>query len=269
MKYILNLKNLLKLILKKLNLKITKYSSFEFLLKSQKSIKDTLFLKLLINLNEKNILKTIKYYPFSKSELIQDLFVLNKLNFKKKGFFVEFGAMDGEIASNTHLLEKKFLWCGILCEPNKNYIKKLKRKRNVKIVSKLVWENSYSDLLFEVASQPGLSTISNFVSSDFHNREIIDKYFIKSISLNDLLVKYNAPQIIDYLSIDTEGSEYQILKKFNFKKFKFRIISIEQNNLKKKKLIRKLLTNNGYKRYVNTYTDSSYDDIFYHQKYIN
>ena len=177
--------------------------------------------------------------------------------------------MDGEIASNTHLLEKKFLWCGILCEPNKNYIKKLKRKRNVKIVSKLVWENSYSDLLFEVASQPGLSTISNFVSSDFHNREIIDKYFIKSISLNDLLVKYNAPQIIDYLSIDTEGSEYQILKKFNFKKFKFRIISIEQNNLKKKKLIRKLLTNNGYKRYVNTYTDSSYDDIFYHQKYIN
>ena len=41
------------------------------------------------------------------------------------------------------------------------------------------------------------------------------KYKVKTISLEDLLVKYNAPNIIDYLSIDTEGSEYEILSKLD------------------------------------------------------
>ena len=40
------------------------------------------------------------------------------------------------------------------------------------------------------------------------------KYKVNTISLEDLLEKYKAPTIIDYMSIDTEGSEYEILKKF-------------------------------------------------------
>ena len=46
------------------------------------------------------------------------------------------------------------------------------------------------------------------------------KYRIKTISLEDLLLKYNAPVVIDYLSMDTEGSEYEILSAFNFDKYK-------------------------------------------------
>ena len=64
--------------------------------------------------------------------------------------------------------------------------------------------------------------------------------------MNDLLVKYNAPKIIDYLSIDTEGSEFNILNNFDFNKYKFRIITCEHNFTPNKNKIHKLLTKNGY-----------------------
>ena len=126
----------------KFNLRLIFYSSFRKLLESKK---DLLFLKFIKEIDNKNNLsKLIQYYSFSKSEFIQDLFVLNKLNFKRRGFFVEIGASDGENYSNTYLLEKKFGWNGILCEPNKNYIKQLKKKRNAYVVTKAVWKNSFS-----------------------------------------------------------------------------------------------------------------------------
>jgi len=52
---------------------------------------------------------------------------------------------------------------------------------------------------------------------------------VKTISLEDLLGKYDAPSVIDYLSIDIEGSEFEILSSFNFEKYKFKIITGENN----------------------------------------
>src|SRR5450631_2035857 len=46
----------------------------------------------------------------SKSQLRQDLFVLTMLDFKRNGYFVEFGATNGSDLSNTYLLEKSFGW---------------------------------------------------------------------------------------------------------------------------------------------------------------
>ena len=58
-----------------------------------------------------------------------------------------------------------------------------------------------------------LSTIDLFSNSDMHSqmRKQGRKYQVKTISLEDLLDKYDAPLVIDYLSIDTEGSEFEIL----------------------------------------------------------
>ena len=53
---------------------------------------------------------------------------------------------------------------------------------------------------------------------------------------------------VDYISIDTEGNEYEILKNFNFDRYKVRIFTIEHNfNKNKRYKIKKLLKNNGYK----------------------
>ena len=58
---------------------------------------------------KKNYLIALK---IQNLQLRQDLFVINELNFKKKGFFCEFGACDGIELSNSYLLEKKFNWQG-------------------------------------------------------------------------------------------------------------------------------------------------------------
>tara|TARA_B100000780_G_C20781390_1_gene310300 strand:+ start:75 stop:314 length:240 start_codon:yes stop_codon:yes gene_type:complete len=63
-----------------------------------------------------------------------------------------------------------------------------------------------------------------------------------------LLIKYNAPRLIDYLSIDTEDSEFEILKNFDFNNYKFRVITCEHNFNKNREKIYKLLTANGYRR---------------------
>ena len=57
----------------------------------------------------------------SYAQIQQDLFILCELNFKRNGFFVEFGATDGIKLSNTYLLEKEFGWTGVLVEPARCY----------------------------------------------------------------------------------------------------------------------------------------------------
>ena len=67
----------------------------------------------------------------SNSQLYQDIFVLNELNFIRNGFFVEFGALDGIKNSNTFLLESKYGWTGILAEPSKKFFSQLEKKSQI------------------------------------------------------------------------------------------------------------------------------------------
>lgn len=64
----------------------------------------------------------------------------------------------------------------------------------------------------------------------------------------DLLTENGAPNLIDYLSIDTEGSEYDILVGLDFGHFKFRVIICEHNYTPMRQKIFELLTEAGYER---------------------
>jgi FkbM family methyltransferase len=93
-----------------------------------------------------------------------------------------------------------------------------------------------------------LSGIAEHIDRHTHkvdsNKTVIQ---VKTISLLDLLDKANAPSFIDYMSLDTEGSEYEILKNFDFEKYRFGLIDVEHNFIEPRRTeIRNLLISKGY-----------------------
>ena len=119
-----------------------------------------------------------------------------------------------------------------------------------------------SDINLDFIELDELSTLQSFSRNDIHAKERLKgrKYKVKTISLEKLLDKYNAPKMIDYLSIDTEGSEFEILSNFNFEKYKFKVITCEHNYSDNRKKIFKFLSEKGYQR---KYTDISRFDDWY------
>ena len=192
----------------------------------------------------------LKLFEKSHSQIRQDLFVLHVLNYKKNGFFVEFGATNGFDLNNTYLLEKDFAWNGILAEPGRVWRNELRKNRpNAIIEERLIWKDSKSVLLFNETPMAEFSTIDLLSNRDAHrgHRENGAKYRVETISLNDMLELHNAPLVIDYLSIDTEGSEYDILEFFDFNYFRVNFWTIEHNNGPNQARLDSLLRSKGYK----------------------
>jgi FkbM family methyltransferase len=198
----------------------------------------------------------------SFSQIKQDLNVLNFYKYKKNGYFVDIGANDGIYISNTYLLEKKYNWKGICIEPLPNEYEKLKSNRDVicekavlfsstgnKLEFKIFKESVYSGLTDTLTDVPVINNISN---------EVITIY---TSTLTEILNKNNSPLFIDYLSLDTEGSELEILKGIDMKKYTFGLIHVEHNYINDIRLkIRELLLSNGY-LYVK---ENNWDDIYIH-----
>lgn len=219
-------------------------------------------IRLVAKLPETQLVEILKYVALANSQLGQDLFVLSQTNLTRGGFFVEFGATNGKDLSNTLLLEKSFDWNGILAEPARVWHHDLKSNRSARIVEECVWKESGATLVFNETIDPELSTIDSFTDIDMHHasRKMGKNYKVNTISLIDLLVENDAPKKIDYLSIDTEGSEYDILKAFDFSKYRISIITVEHNFTTQRDDIFRLLTKNGY---VRKFEDVSQFDDWY------
>jgi FkbM family methyltransferase len=182
--------------------------------------------------------------------LFQDLLVLFLLEEKRDGYFVEFGAMDGVTLSNTFLLENSYGWRGIVAESARCWYQQLARNRTCSVDYRCVWSKSGETLQFNETAEPEFSTISSLSKLDHHakRRQHGKRYTVETISLRDLLQAHDAPMGIDYLSIDTEGSEFAILDSFLPSEHEVRIITVEHNYTKQRSRIHGLLTSSGYSR---------------------
>jgi FkbM family methyltransferase len=204
--------------------------------------------------------KSVKSY----SQLGQDLEVLKVYNNKRHGFFVEIGASDGIQLSNTYLLESDYQWNGICVEPIPMKFELLcKNRPNSKCWSNAVYNQSDIQVEFDICNYSDLlSGISDNI--DCHKPTVDQnktQIITTTITLNDLLNKSNSPQFIDYLSLDTEGSELEILKSVDFQKYTFGLIDVEHNFIEPRRShIKELLTSNGY-HYVR---ENKWDDTYCH-----
>jgi FkbM family methyltransferase len=205
----------------------------------------------------------------SHSQILQDLWVLYMTGSQRNGFFVEFGACDGRSMSNSRLLEEGYGWTGILAEPNPVWHDALRANRGVVIDTDCVSDVSGQTVDFlSTDKMPELSRMADIVPDDVHerngNRDMQTLYRVPTISLNDLLDRHDAPDVIDYLSIDTEGSEFRILQNFDFDRRRFKLITVEHaGEAEKRAAILALLESKGYRRWIPEL--SRWDDWYVHE----
>ncbi len=200
----------------------------------------------------------------SPSQLGQDIWALEQHSYKRNGFFVEFGATDGVLLSNTYVLEKLFGWKGLCAEPNPKYFEKLQTNRQCVVSNSCISANTGEEVEFIFADEYG--GIASYATADSHANKRnayaneFGKATLQTISLHDFLVKHNAPRKIDFVSIDTEGSEFDILNSFPFDQWDIKCITVEHNYSEAREKIYKLLTSNGYERKTVQFDDWYYRD---------
>lgn len=198
------------------------------------------------------------------SQINQDLFA-RFICGDEPGFFVEFGACDGVYLSNTLMLEKQYGWTGILAEPLPSYYKELIKNRSCSLSSECVSDKTGDEVKFvevDIQSDKGLSGMSDYVFQDHHSetrKNNSTEIVVSTISLDDLLDKFDAPKVVDYLSVDTEGSEFMILDSYSFSR-DFKCITVEHNGTSNGDKIHSLLTSKGYVRILKEF--SKWDDWY-------
>jgi hypothetical protein len=234
--------------------------------------------------------KTCIYY----SQILQDRILeylinttrLSSISASSEGLFVEAGAYDGETWSNTLYLEKYKQWTGVLVEPSVDNFRILKQKnRNAYLVNNCLCAGKASlNSTYIEAGPYGITTnVSNAFSSSSSSSstsslspivtchpltKILDQFFenFKQFSQkkSKFLLDVNSPdvRVLDYLSLDIEGSEKSIVETFRWDKYRFNFINIEYNQDKELyEWIKTCLKKYGY-------IETVVDDVWHQDLYL-
>jgi len=209
-----------------------------------------------------------------KSQYGQDKFIIeNVFDFMTHGYFVDIGAGDGDVISNTYVMEKELNWTGVCIEPSSVSFQKLLNNRSCICDDTLIYSSKGSIHYYDIQDtgyyNEYFSSI-NKPSEHFKDYNLVQK---KCDTLFNVLNGINAPTLIHYLSIDTEGSEYDILKKYFEEEYlndrhvwRRRILSfsIEHNfNSEYRQKINNLMSEFCYTKVK----ELDVDDIYVHKMY--
>ena len=186
----------------------------------------------------------------SYSQIQQDIKALDFYSNKKEGFFVDIGAWDGLTSSNTFLLETQYSWKGICVEANPRMQVVLQQNRPQSIHEiAAVYSSTGEYVTFDIANN--CEAFSGIVNHLDRWKDLVDEnkttVRVQTITFTDLLSKHSAPSFIDYLSLDTEGSELEILRSLDHTLYQFGLIDVEHNFVEPRRTeLRLFLEHNGY-----------------------
>ena len=213
-----------------------------------------------------NAFRLIKVCMFS--QFGQELFVLEILNNLHGGFFLDSGASDGVKSSNTKLLEESFGWKGICIEPNEDFFAALVKNRHCHCINCCLYDRDGNvDFLEKAYTLGGIldeyhpahlqyaQQSFNLASNADGNPATVSK---PARTIRSVFRECEAPAVIDYWSLDTEGSELAILKSFPFDEYTFRVLTVEHNWLPVRHEINAFLESRGYLRVASLGIDDCY-----------
>lgn len=202
-----------------------------------------------------------------QDQLLNERFILNK----KNGFFLDIGAHDGMTGSNTYFFEKELGWQGICFEPLPHLFKQLRECRDCVCINACVGSingivsflhlNSVDEQLSGMCStydKRQLDIVMNDLSVYGGNCAVMQ---LPCVRLMDILEQRGITHV-DYLSLDTEGSELEILKTIDFSKVSIDMMSVENNF--HEPFIREFLATKGFIFIEHVVVD----DIFVHANYL-
>lgn len=194
--------------------------------------------------------KTIlELLPKARGQLLQDLFAILANKSKRGGTFVEVGVGNGREISNTYLLEKEFGWTGVLIEPNSSSHESIRTLRSAYLETRAAASESGLKLQFEEVVDFGeLSRLSGAIGHTVDESRI-ERHTVETITLNEVLSNHSMPERIDFLSLDTEGSELDILAGLDLERYTFGAMAIEHNfNPATLRDLRSILLPRGYRQ---------------------
>jgi FkbM family methyltransferase len=167
-----------------------------------------------------NAAGTVLLIDEQEQQLVQEFFG------RRTGFFVEVGANDPFASSQSWHLEQRG-WRGILIEPQPQLAKQLARHRRAKVVAAACSSpsNAGRRLSFYVAG--AMSSLDREKMAPGCEVEAVIEVPIRT--LDDTLLEGGAPQSIDFVSIDVEGHELEVLRGFDVNRWRPRLILLEDH----------------------------------------
>jgi FkbM family methyltransferase len=199
------------------------------------------------------------------SQLGQDRFIDEFFKQKRNGVFVDIGANEGVQISNTFFLEKERDWNGICIEPLPMEFKKLTENRNSINLNLCVsnfegetdftYVEGYANMLSGISDEYNKTHMERVLGEVNHYGGKIHNIKVPVKTLQSILDEYKMLEI-DFCSIDTEGSEFSIIKSIDFDKTIIKVFIIENNY--KETFIQEFLEKKGY----TLYKKLEWDDVF-------
>lgn len=202
-------------------------------------------------LNERNKINR----PFQEySQIGADLVAYILHNGKKNGFYVDIGAHNGIDISNTYLFEQ-LGWNGICVEASLDTYAQLRKNRKCDCYNLAVFsKNIGKTTIITTKSASALNTLE-INATDKHksimlsrSAEELDSCEVQTATFNEIMAHYPKITHIDFMSLDVEGGEFEVLKGIDFTKYTFSVMAIEHNYINQAiDKIKNFLEDKGYK----------------------
>lgn len=208
--------------------------------------------------------KSYIHHRVSFSQEGEDLVLMRMFEGQESGFYVDIGAHHPQRFSNTYLFYLKG-WQGINIDAMPGSMDLFKKIRPRDINLEIAISDKEEILTYHEFNEPALNSFSVELSREYEKTspyKIIKTWEIKTKPLADILESHlEVGQVIDFMSIDVEGLDYQVLVSNDWSKYRPSIILIEELSMNLKDASSKVgifLRDQGYELFSKTFYTSFY-----------